>query len=469
MRGGVACLETTRAHTCGCARIAWKAWTPSTRASPGVASAVLVIGHVASTTAKAAVTYIARHAMKPTPEKTGASAAAPMISLSQPVISLMPCRSRPPQRNSKNGRGTTSSNSTRGGATPHQMNGAKSAAETGGTECGAGSAEKGCARVVDSYAPGDSLVTEPSARTAPTTTSVQARHHSIPRARCVHGVQCASEIGHRRPHCFSCYRCPAKPLPPPPETPALSMGFEEHLAKHPALVKACNDYQKERVVEPDRAPAHSEGELIWMERFVHGNGQTAPRGEVTGRLRLRCQTSTRHDDLRRTAVAAAKWAIWGDDACRGPLEQGGVRGLVSRACATTTIARPGAAPRLGATAEGDAWLGELVGLWKTAHVIFATDVFAGLVMNDKITEWIQSPATGEFDARNIRRIMREQGWTVVHARRFRLHQAKVTIVSLGLHHDLSRKISANTSAVRVQRGWRARRESYLQGTGPPSL
>jgi hypothetical protein len=112
MRGGVACLETTRAHTCGCARIAWKAWAPSTRASPGVASAVPVIGHVASTTAKAAVTYIARHAMKPTPEKTGASAAAPMISLSQPVTSLMPCRSRPPQRNGKNGRGTTSSNST---------------------------------------------------------------------------------------------------------------------------------------------------------------------------------------------------------------------------------------------------------------------------------------------------------------------------------------------------------------------
>jgi hypothetical protein len=246
-------------------------------------------------------------------------------------------------------------------------------------------------------------------------------------------------------------------------------GFEEDVSRNKRLRIFARDWQAANAKEPRRAPPHSIAFLKWMEAYILDLEKPAPRREVIGRHRLRCQASIRHDDMRRTAVSRCAWVGWAPNLIPSTTASGWadppdpddgppLRGLVTRAYATKTVPRHWSASALGVSVQGDGWLQTTFALMKEAHLHPLTDDFMGMAMDHDMTGWIQSPATGADDASHIRRIMEDEGFAEGPIRELRLHSAKCTFTSLGQH------LGQPEMAVRIQGGWRGRNESNMPDT-----
>ena len=233
---------------------------------------------------------------------------------------------------------------------------------------------------------------------------------------------------------------------------------EEDITSCKLLLKFATDWRDSDRKEVSRAAAFSKDFMRWLEFMVLDDSSTSPDRLVCGRVRLMASASVRSEDARRTPFSRMEWVFHAD---------GRLRAVRTRAGETKTFPRHWICSALAVDPAHDGWLEETVKLLTEAH---GDDVqrhdFLGPKASVDRLYWDKGPSDGHSDTVHIRLLMQETSRTGLgpvsfsseQVRTLRLHGAKATMTSLGLH------LGEDRVAVRHQGGWKGKKEDLMPDT-----
>ena len=234
--------------------------------------------------------------------------------------------------------------------------------------------------------------------------------------------------------------------------------FDQEISSCKPLRKIADDWKINKAKEPLRAQAYSPRLIGWLERMVNNEALPVADRALCGRMRVSVGASIRNDDMKRTPIGRCEWIL---------SPEGKKRALRTRAAETKTFPRHWTCSCLSASGKEEGWLETTMNLLEEAHgPTLLTDDHFGKLSNQSRTGWERTPPDGSSDAAHLRFLMRKEtaffdgaaGFTLEETRATRVHGAKPTMVSIGMHLGISE------IAVRHQGGWKGKSESTMPDT-----
>jgi len=234
--------------------------------------------------------------------------------------------------------------------------------------------------------------------------------------------------------------------------------MEQKVSTCGPLKKMAKDWLSNTSKEPNRAKAFQVRLLYWLEKMALNITRLKADRALCGRIRISANASIRNDDMKKTPIARCEWILF---------DSGEVRALRTRAAETKTAPRHWICSCKGVTPETDGWLESTMQLLEESHgeTLLTDDHFGKQSLPDR-SGWEKIPTDGSSDASHLRYLMSTEneyfmgkvGFDRDEIQKTRVHGAKATMVTLGMHKE------ASDVAVRHQGGWRGKSEQTMPDT-----
>jgi len=251
-------------------------------------------------------------------------------------------------------------------------------------------------------------------------------------------------------------------------TPRLAIGCVRHLQDilefecepiSKLIYNFVKKYEEDRGKVPHEPEPLTEKFMEWLEWVIRSDSQfTTPDRLLCCRVRALIQSSTRHNDQKRTPVYTLQRIFH---------EDGSSRGIMAQTKATKTFERSWSCSVLGVTAAGDGWTETFIDLLWLAHGAgIASDDHVGKRATGDREFFDVGPPNPQADTYHLRFLMLKSNqiesspvkFLDEDVEHFTHHKCKNTLTSLAQHLGMPRK------SIRFQGGWRGKLEDLMPDT-----